>query len=408
MREAFALSGLGNYVEVPDAPELNPVEAMTVDVWLYPRAASYASPIIKKAGEGLNQLHGFALEYAASPSSGVMFWAYTAAGWQPSGPAAVPLNAWSHVAGVFDGSQVLLYVNGALRGSRRLAMPGPIVGSGNSLCIGADPSNPSRRLDALLDEASLYARALSSEEVHAVYTAGVEGKCPPTPNRPSVAVAGDDIVVEGEGPLTAVHLDASASFDPDGDPVVFDWFAPNGVDLDDPQSAAPTGLFPVGATLVTVTVTDGNGGMAVDDVLVTVEDRTPALLRCTTALAALWPPNHEMISVTVIVNVSDACSAPETLLVSATASSSEPDDFLGDGLYSGDVDGQDGYAVPVPVLVQYDEPRDSYLGSVLLRAERDGVETGRTYSLECVVVDPAGNRSVASCVVIVPHDRRRR
>src|SRR5690606_30705843 len=55
-----------------------------------------------------------------------------------------------------------------------------------------------------------------------------------------------DLEVECEAAAgTQVVLDGSASFDPDGDTLVFGWYAENGVELDDDASPTPSGLFPL-------------------------------------------------------------------------------------------------------------------------------------------------------------------
>jgi hypothetical protein len=213
--------------------------------------------------------------------------------------------------------------------------------------------------------------------------------------------------------LTAVALDGTASSDPDGDALGFEWSLPEGSNatIDDPFSATPNGQFPLGPTLVTLTVTDGNGGVACADVLITVVDTFPPVLVATTDKIALWPPNHEMREVVVSVEVTD-CAWDTGVALTAWVSSSEPDDATGDGSYTGDVDGQDGFAAPVPVdLIYTGEPEPGvylYEGFVSLRAERDGSESSRVYSIVCDIEDLAGNTSTASCVVVVPHDRRKK
>jgi hypothetical protein len=218
------------------------------------------------------------------------------------------------------------------------------------------------------------------------------------------ADAGLDQVVECAGALTSVSLEGSGSSDPDGDALTYEWSAPLGVFLDDPSSVAPTGQFPMGPSLLTLTVSDGNGGVASDDVLITVEDTTAPVVVCTTDVIALRPPDHTMRKVEICVAVTEECS---DVTLTCEVSSSEPDDAKGDGQFTGDVDGLDGYTLPVEVNLVFDPESGCFLGEVELRAERDGRNRGRTYSIVCHVTDVAGNRAQAGCVVVVPHSARK-
>jgi hypothetical protein len=62
----------------------------------------------------------------------------------------------------------------------------------------------------------------------------------------------------------------------------------------------------------------------------------------------------------------------------------------------------------VTVDLGFDSATDAYVGTVELRAERCGNGAGRVYSVACEVTDSSGNIGAASCVVVVPHDRRKR
>lgn len=227
---------------------------------------------------------------------------------------------------------------------------------------------------------------------------------PSPPNLDPIADAGPDQDVECTGGLTAVQLDGSASSDPDGDSLSYEWSAPAGVILDDPGSATPTGDFPFGPSLLTLTVTDGNGGISSDDVNITVQDTSPPVVVCTTDLISLLPPNHSFRTVQICVAVTEACS---DFTLSCAVSSSEPDDAGGDGAFTGDVDGQDAYSAPVTVDLEFDAASNCFVGEVELRAERDGARASRSYSIECDVTDLEGNTATAGCVVVVPHDRRK-
>jgi hypothetical protein len=174
---AFDLNGSSAYVDVPDSPSLDPTAAITVEAWICPRPPldPVAAPIVKKAGEGQGTDHGYSLEL--SGPSAVAFWVFlNGQGWIPSPAAALPANQWSHVAGVYDGSRVALYLNGQLVGTPTYA-PSLILASGNHLQIGHDPSNPGRYFHGQIDEASVYNTALSAGQIQGIYSAGSVGKC---------------------------------------------------------------------------------------------------------------------------------------------------------------------------------------------------------------------------------------
>ncbi len=98
-------------------------------------------------------------------------------------------------------------------------------------------------------------------------------RCPP------VADAGSDITAECEShTTTAVMLDGSASYS-DDEPIIGYLWAAAGVSFDDATSITPTGQFPKGTTLVTLTVTDGEFDDT-DSMYVSVVDTTPPQITC--------------------------------------------------------------------------------------------------------------------------------
>ncbi|MBI4285757.1 MAG: hypothetical protein HY670_07670 [Chloroflexi bacterium] len=102
------------------------------------------------------------------------------------------------------------------------------------------------------------------------------GTVPPS-NSPPLAVAGPDQVVN-EG--TTVQLDASASSDPDNDTLTFNWtvvsFTGPAITLSSSTVANPVfNAMDDGSYILKVTVDDGNGGTASDEVQVTVNNVAP-------------------------------------------------------------------------------------------------------------------------------------
>ena len=209
---------------------------------------------------------------------------------------------------------------------------------------------------------------------------------------------------------TMVHLHGTA-IDPDDTSLHFHWDVSDlAVILDDSESSDPSGLFPIGVTMATLTVTDGRGGLTTCDVSIVVVDTIPPEVQCTTDLAMLWPPNHKMRTVLLVVQATDACSDPSAIQpLSVTVRSSEPDDEIGggDGQTTGDVNGFDGFTHPVEITssLVFDTASQSYMTTIELRSEREGSGNGRKYTMDVAAMDSHGNIGRASCCVVVPHDQ---
>jgi hypothetical protein len=296
-------------------------------------------------------------------------------------------------------------------------------------------------------------------------------------NQPPVADAGpDQLSVEATSPVGAsVTLDGSGSYDPDSNPLTYDWsesavtiatgvipavplalgsheitlvvddgngasdfdtVTVNVVDTTPPSITAPAdviadcagsggtavslgtptvsdiatliedivvtndapGTFPIGATTVTWTATDGAGNQNTALQTVTVADNTPPDLSVSVTPDVLWPPNHKMHEIMSTVSASDACDAsPVVQLVNITMNEGDEelafdpqyDTTLGDGHTTNDI--------------QY----DSGTGQVFVRAERSGAGNGRvyTYTLTYEATDAAGNTTQAMATVTVPHSQ---
>jgi hypothetical protein len=100
----------------------------------------------------------------------------------------VPAGEWSFLAATYDGQHLRLYVNGQEvqslehRGKMAPAFPDSflIIGSedGRAHCDSCDGRH---YFKGLIDEVSVYDRALSAEEIWSIFAADESGKCPPSP-----------------------------------------------------------------------------------------------------------------------------------------------------------------------------------------------------------------------------------
>lgn len=123
--------------------------------------------------------------------------------------------------------------------------------------------------------------------------------------------------------------------------------------------------------------------------LMQVVDKAPPTVTCSVSPSVLWPPNHQMVPVTAVVNVTDTNSGPAGFTLTSITSS-EADNGLGDGDRPHDIQ---GFIVGTSRT------------SGQLRAERSGLGGGRIYTLTYTGRDVAGNSATCAATVTVPHDQ---
>jgi len=208
-------------------------------------------------------------------------------------------------------------------------------------------------------------------------------------NQPPTARGGPDQTVECCGTAgTQITLDGSASSDPDGDTLSFEWRDAAGNVVG--STAVVNLALTLGTHSFTLTVNDGKGGASSESVLVTVQDTTPPSPALALSPNVFWPPDHRLVGVTATIQVTDICDASPTVEL-ASITSNEPDNGLGDGDTASDIQG-----------ASFGTDDRSFF----LRAERSGPGTGRIYTVRYRVRDASGNVAVATAQVTVPHNQQ--
>ncbi|HWY77735.1 MAG TPA: LamG-like jellyroll fold domain-containing protein, partial [Verrucomicrobiae bacterium] len=210
---AFTFDPASGTMVVPDSPSLRLTNQLTLEAWINTQRTNSSSPdevIIAKVG-GAAGNNGYTI--ALSGNSLVGEFNSPGQGW-PGYRVTVPVpivpGTWNHVAFTYDQSAMTLYFNGQPVATNII---GPIVISATSanLHVSGD-DNYHAYFAGLIDEASVYNRALSGSEIAAIYNAGSAGKCP-TSSPPSIVsqpvnqtvptgvTASFSVVAEGTAPL---------------------------------------------------------------------------------------------------------------------------------------------------------------------------------------------------------------
>ncbi len=167
---ALEFDGSNDYVQIPHSDELNGTDALTYSAWVYAHGWSGTSQVMAKSvhggGTGRAQMGIFS-------EGGVLKGrAETVDGRREVSTSLTTLNAWVHVALVFDGTSLNLYVDGILEGDYSFAA--------TTLIQTTDPLNFSKRVgtsqyyfDGLIDDVRVYNRALSLAEIQALSGMGM-------------------------------------------------------------------------------------------------------------------------------------------------------------------------------------------------------------------------------------------
>jgi Concanavalin A-like lectin/glucanases superfamily/Purple acid Phosphatase, N-terminal domain len=168
---AVDLDGLDDYVEVQNAPALD-AYPLTVSAWVRTSTTGLGGVVNKYLPSSLNGyqvfVNGGSLCAWYFRDSADYIWDGTSCTLAAPGHAD---GRWHHVAFVVDASGGRLYVDGSLATTRAWSgSPGPASTTAN-LSIGRYPGISTPYLPGAIDEVRVYARALTTAEVLALFDA---------------------------------------------------------------------------------------------------------------------------------------------------------------------------------------------------------------------------------------------
>ena len=150
--------------------QISPVgSAMTIMAWVKPNASLLDQRIVAKGNSTEFDDQDFVLLLDDSNTTGKLYPQFrlrTTDGFHSiTSWYSTELDTWSHIAAVYTGEKMLLYVNGIKKAEEEWT--GEIVNN-NPLWVGGQPQGlPDRPFSGLIDEVYIYERALSLEEIKA-------------------------------------------------------------------------------------------------------------------------------------------------------------------------------------------------------------------------------------------------
>jgi len=170
---ALEFDGTNDKVVIPDHTSLNPTSALTLEAWI--NVAEWDNNIwgdniiCKQSG---NPDCGYNL--TCGENGKVQFTVSAGTGWKDVNTGSVlGLNQWYHVAGVYDGTSMKIYVNGIMQSE--ISVSDPINVSPNDLNLGENPEWTSRILNGKLDEVRIWDIARTDVEIQSAMNAELVG-----------------------------------------------------------------------------------------------------------------------------------------------------------------------------------------------------------------------------------------
>lgn len=142
------------------------------------------------------------------PANGLVFFG-DYSGPRVSTHRTLAMNTWQHLAVTYNGTNFVFYING-----NAVTSVAGSLGPANAEALKIGDSGTCSGFVGLIDEVALYNRALTTNEIQAIYNAGSTGKCQDAPT----------IVVQPAGQIVSVTSSATFTVTAAGTPLLrYQW-----------------------------------------------------------------------------------------------------------------------------------------------------------------------------------------
>jgi len=167
--KALSFDGVDDYLYVNDTPILKPA-AITVEAW-FKRSAHDSYDAIVSKWDHLTGNREYQIDIGTFSTNRIS-WMISSNGYDCTpltSSTTISDDIWYHIVGTYNGSRMILYVNGMEENSTSYS--NGINGGNSQLRIGHSYDGTSGYyFNGIIDEVKIYNRALSAEEIWAEYT----------------------------------------------------------------------------------------------------------------------------------------------------------------------------------------------------------------------------------------------
>ena len=165
---AMTFDGSGDYVDLGTSTSLEPVN-ITVCAWVWPNGTQENSAgIVQSKKSGDNGGWVLNTENPVIKANAIKFWIYDG-DWQNAlSTGAIANRIWTHLCGTFNGSTIRLYIGGILNATGSNGPISYLAATANAK-IGQYSTNYD--WNGSIDDVMIFNRALSAEEISALYNA---------------------------------------------------------------------------------------------------------------------------------------------------------------------------------------------------------------------------------------------
>ena len=171
---AFEFDGINDYINVSDDPSLRITEALTIESWVNFNSLGSSSNYIGLVAKWdyFGSGWGYGLFREPTTNNFSFHLSYTGSDNVYIESDNVPsVNTWYHVVGTYNGSTLLLYINGVLQAET--ATISGIYSNTDPVTIGSfEVNNKDYWFNGTIDEVAIYNRTLSADEILNHYRLG--------------------------------------------------------------------------------------------------------------------------------------------------------------------------------------------------------------------------------------------